>query len=201
MTGAAQPDAAPAPLDRDALRRALRARRRAIAPADRPALDAAACAHALTFPPVRSAPTVGLYRAYDGEVDPAALAEAVTARGGRVCWARIAADGLAGLEFVSAESWRSDRGLPVPEGPAVTLGAADLVVVPGLGFDLGGGRLGRGRGHYDRYLDRHPVPTLGLARACQVVPALPLAAHDRPMSALATEHRLWVFAETSEDEV
>jgi 5-formyltetrahydrofolate cyclo-ligase len=74
-------------------------------------------------------------------------------------------------------------------------------VVPGVGFDLRGGRLGRGSGHYDRYLAHNPVPTLGLAYGCQVVQAVPLAAHDRPMSALATERRLWVFAETSEDEV
>ncbi len=45
------------------------------------------------------------------------------------------------------------------------------------------------------------LPTLGLAYGCQVVDAVPMADHDRPMAALATEHGLWVFAKTSEDEV
>lgn len=187
--------------DRTALRSTLAGARKALSAEAHAALDAALCAHALSWPALRQAPAVGLYRSYGAEVDATAIAEAVTARGGQVCWARITEDEALGLEFVVAEGWHTTRNLPVPEGPTRALTAADVVVVPGLGFDLSGGRIGRGKGHYDRYLARNPVPALGLAYGCQVVQAVPVAAHDRPMSALATEHRLWVFAHTSEDEV
>lgn len=62
-------------------------------------------------------------------------------------------------------------------------GRLDVVVVPGLAFTPGGGRLGRGGGHYDRLLARLSPGclTVGVAAAEQIVERLPLAEHDRPV--------------------
>ena len=56
----------------------------------------------------------------------------------------------------------------------------DLVVVPGLAFTRDGGRLGRGRGYYDRFLAALPaeVSTVALAFACQMRDTLPMEPHD-----------------------
>jgi len=65
----------------------------------------------------------------------------------------------------------------------------DLVVVPGVGFDRRGTRLGFGRGYYDRLLRRLRSEALriGLAFECQVVDQLPALAHDVPMHMVITE--------------
>ncbi len=56
----------------------------------------------------------------------------------------------------------------------------DLVVVPGVAFDKKGRRLGRGKGYYDTFLNKLPKRTVsfGLAFDFQVLPAVPVHAHD-----------------------
>ncbi len=56
----------------------------------------------------------------------------------------------------------------------------DVVLVPGLAFDRRGNRLGRGKGCYDRFLKRLPprTRTIGLAFDFQIMPSLPVTAHD-----------------------
>jgi 5-formyltetrahydrofolate cyclo-ligase len=72
-------------------------------------------------------------------------------------------------------------GVPEPvEHQYLRLRDVDLVVVPGLAFDKQGGRLGRGKGCYDRFLKRLPADTatIGLAFDFQILPSVPAAAHD-----------------------
>ena len=73
--------------------------------------------------------------------------------------------------------------------------AFDLVLVPGLAFDLDGGRLGRGAGFYDRFLAALPQKTrlIGVALDEQIVEKTPRDAFDLPVDALATPSRLVVF--------
>jgi 5-formyltetrahydrofolate cyclo-ligase len=57
----------------------------------------------------------------------------------------------------------------------VDLRKIDLIIVPGLGFDRGKNRLGRGEGFYDRFLKTVKPPTIkvGVAFDCQIQDALP----------------------------
>ncbi|QQY08711.1 MAG: 5-formyltetrahydrofolate cyclo-ligase [Candidatus Xiphinematobacter sp.] len=72
------------------------------------------------------------------------------------------------------------------------LGKIDLILVPGIAFDLTGGRLGRGGGHYDRILSRPDCvgKVIGVCYAEQVVRRIPMGEHDCPVSALLTEKGL-----------
>lgn len=65
----------------------------------------------------------------------------------------------------------------------------DLVLVPGLAFDLEGNRLGFGLGYYDRLLASlaHGVPMVGITSASLLVTSLPSEEHDVRMTHLATE--------------
>ncbi len=55
----------------------------------------------------------------------------------------------------------------------------DVIVVPGVGFDRAGGRLGRGGGYYDRALRSAPkVPKIGLCFREQLVKKIPMAKRD-----------------------
>ena len=66
----------------------------------------------------------------------------------------------------------------------------EVVVCPGVAFDLQGGRLGRGLGCYDSFLRelRGKTPLIGLAFDCQILPEnLPFEYHDVAMDKVITE--------------
>lgn len=65
----------------------------------------------------------------------------------------------------------------------------DLWIVPGLGFDVQGNRIGYGGGYYDRALRDLKGKIIGLAFECQVVEALPVGEHDCPVDKIITERR------------
>ena len=72
--------------------------------------------------------------------------------------------------------------------PPVSAKELDLLLVPGLAFDLKGNRLGQGKGYYDRYLQQIPdTPTIGISFGTQLLPSLPSEPHDRPLSHLLSE--------------
>lgn len=73
----------------------------------------------------------------------------------------------------------------------------DLVLLPLLGFDDSGTRLGYGGGFYDRTLAALPVrPRLvGLAFAAQHLAAIPRDQHDIPLDAVVTEDGVRMFGE------
>lgn len=66
----------------------------------------------------------------------------------------------------------------------------DLVLVPGVAFDLKGNRLGYGKGYYDRFLPkvRKDAPVIGLAFACQLVESIEAEEQDFKMTLLVTEN-------------
>jgi 5-formyltetrahydrofolate cyclo-ligase len=83
------------------------------------------------------------------------------------------------------------RVLREPPGPRLgpeAISRADLVFVPALAVDPTGGRLGRGGGSYDRALTRvRPgVAVVALLYPGEVVPAVPMQPHDRPVTAVLT---------------
>jgi 5-formyltetrahydrofolate cyclo-ligase len=68
----------------------------------------------------------------------------------------------------------------------------DLVIVPGVAFDLEGYRLGYGGGFYDRFLPltKPEAVTIGLSFEIQVLPRLVHSHHDIPVSYVLTEDRV-----------
>jgi len=65
----------------------------------------------------------------------------------------------------------------------------DLVMVPGTAFDERGGRMGQGKGYYDRLLStaRLDAPLVGMAFDCQIFDEIPVAEHDVYMDLVLTE--------------
>jgi 5-formyltetrahydrofolate cyclo-ligase len=70
-------------------------------------------------------------------------------------------------------------------------GELDLVMVPGTAFDPRGGRMGQGKGYYDRLLAtaRADAPLVGMAFDCQLFDEIPVAPHDVFMDLVLTESR------------
>lgn len=69
----------------------------------------------------------------------------------------------------------------------------DLVMVPGVAFDRRGGRMGHGKGYYDKLLQhaRPDTPLVALAFECQLFPEVPAAAHDVFMDLIITESAVY----------
>ncbi len=77
--------------------------------------------------------------------------------------------------------------------PVVPLNRLDLVMVPGVGFDLSGHRLGRGKGFYDRLLVQVSGCKCGVAFDEQVVAVLPVEPHDVVLDCIVTPTRWLTF--------
>lgn len=86
--------------------------------------------------------------------------------------------------------------------PAPHLRAADSCetaheiawVIPGVGFDSAGVRLGRGKGFYDRLLEGVNGRILGVFYQFQLKESIPAEEHDRKMDCAVTEENLYIFA-------
>ena len=133
--------------------------------------------------------TVVAYKAFGSEVRLEALVAALP----DLEWltTRTEPDGQLSLHPFSSATQRNRLGVlePPADAPEVPAHAVDAILVPGLVFDATGGRLGYGKGFYDRLLPhlRPGVPTVGITSTALVVPALPLEASDVRMTHLATE--------------
>ncbi len=178
-------------LAKEALRRRMRALRRALA-AGR---DAASHAAAALAPAPRWAPfhIVAGYGAMPGEMDPGPLLARLAALGARIVMPVVVARGspLIFREAGEAGGWRPDAaGIPGPP-PGAPEAAPDLLIVPLLAFDRAGGRLGQGGGYYDRTLAalraRGRARAVGLAFAGQEAPEVPMGPQDERLDAILTE--------------
>ncbi len=69
----------------------------------------------------------------------------------------------------------------------------DLIVIPGLAFDRRGGRLGYGKGYYDRFLHhvRSDATRLAVCFECQLFADIPLLPHDIRMEMIVTEKAVY----------
>lgn len=111
----------------------------------------------------------------------------------QICYPRIIQDEL---EFFYSDqsSTQFQKGrFEVPEPPhdlerKVELGEEDVVLVPGVVFNLKGHRIGMGKGFYDRYLSRSKAKAWGVGFGFQVVEEeWSLQPWDRPVDVLVTE--------------
>ena len=91
----------------------------------------------------------------------------------------------------------SSFGIPAPKNPVRTEpDSGSLFIVPGLGFDKCGNRLGYGAGFYDKYLcGRNRLHLIGICFESQFEEELPADKTDIQMDSVLTEKR-WVFMKT-----
>ena len=86
------------------------------------------------------------------------------------------------------------HGLREPSDPhPVAPDTIDVMLVPGLGFDTGGGRLGRGGGYYDRFLATSRAPVvIGVGFDCQILESVDREEHDQLMTTVVSPNGVFV---------
>ncbi len=149
----------------------------------------------------QQAKVVQLYCSFGREVDTEAMIRRALAQGKHVAVPVTRANGTLSLSEVTDPARDLIRGrLGVLEPKIGKTGAArpvsldqiELAVVPGVAFDTAGRRLGRGTGHFDRFLVKRPdgLAVIALAYEAQMVPRVPAISTDMPVDVIITERRV-----------
>ena len=184
---------APGTLDDKAdLRQALLAARRALDPADKARRDTQIGARVLDWwrrQADAGAAVLGVYWPLRGEPDLAPAYAQLAGSGVRLVLPVVLARGtaLGFAEWRPGEAMEKDAmGVAVPAAARMAA-PPDALLVPCLGFNEGGYRLGYGGGYYDRTLATLPRPaTAGIAYACQAVHFAVLP-HDVALDVVLTD--------------
>lgn len=144
----------------------------------------------------RNAGRVAMYASINAETSTWRLLETAWRQGKTALLPRIIDRKSAAMIFLACNGFadleRGPCGIPQPragkEGEA-----PQLLIVPGVAFDLAGGRLGYGGGYYDRYLSKHPglnSLAIGFCYSLQILGHVPMDNMDVPMGMLCCEEGL-----------
>lgn len=143
------------------------------------------------LPEYVSAKTVFVFCSVGNEVDTRRLIEKSLAEGKRVAIPITLGVGVMEFSIISSLSGLRAGRLDIPEpdksSPRVRPGKNDVMIVPGLAFDVGGNRLGHGAGYYDRYLANCECPTVGLCREVFFHAHVPHGENDVSVDMVITE--------------
>jgi len=127
------------------------------------------------------------------EIDPRPLMDALRARGHALCLPAIVGGDLV-FRRLTRETVLVPAGFGTAEPPAdADVLLPDCMLVPLAAFDRRGGRIGYGRGYYDRAIARiaatrgAPPATVGIAFSLQEVESVPEESHDRRLDRILSE--------------
>ena len=173
-------------------RDALIERRMAVAPLDRKLWSERITDSIMQFLASKPSTLLGFYWPFRGEDDARPVAEALHAQGMRLALP-VVLRMKAPLEF---RAWQPGAhlksgvwGIPIPADGEVV--SPDVLIVPLVGFDRRGFRLGYGGGFYDRTLAAMPrrPTTLGVGFSLGMLETIHPQQHDIPMDVVITEHQ------------
>ena len=171
-------------MDKAALRRQIRERKRAMTEAQ---IDAASARLGVLFancPQYRQAKTVYGYLPYNQEVRTVPMLEQALRDGKRVAVPKVYGDTMRFIYLSDlTQVAKGYAGIPEPIADEPVADDPDaLVLMPGLAFTRQGDRMGYGGGFYDKFLAAEPAhPTVALCYDFQIVEALPTEEYDIPV--------------------
>src|SRR4051794_21818996 len=129
------------------------------------------------LPEFRAASAVMAFKGFGSEPDTDPLFARLAVEGKRLLLPRIEDGGIVVCD-ADGPMATSRIGVDEPQGPPLPVDVVEFVIVPGLAFTPYGDRLGYGAGFYDRFLPTVTAPNAGVCFAEQIVPELPVGAHD-----------------------
>lgn len=87
---------------------------------------------------------------------------------------------------------KSNFGVLEPSNKSIIYSKSDidLIIVPGVSFDIKRNRMGYGKGYYDKYLSNTNIDTIGICFDEQVIDLLPVSDNDIKMKKILTDKRI-----------
>lgn len=192
-------------MNKSTLRRQLKETRNAVEPQARRLAGRSAMRLALRDGLLLNARRIGFYLPHRGEFDLGPLMRRAQTMRLTCCLPILPRRGRImrfGRLDRTAYPMRTNRfGIPEPvDARPLRARQLDLLLMPLVGFDTAGHRLGMGGGYYDAtlaFMKRrrhwHRPRLIGIAYECQRVDALPHDPWDMPLDAVLTERRLYRF--------
>jgi 5-formyltetrahydrofolate cyclo-ligase len=184
-------------LEKEVLRQMLRDRRWSLSSRDREKMSRAICSHLRDV--VAESEEVMVYCAKEPEVETFWFIRYLIDSGIPVVVPIIQKhDTSLRLSYLedTASLVQSTFRVPEPIGSEIPADPQDVTsaVIPMLGYDLSGGRLGYGAGYYDRFLseNRH-IRTIGIAYSIQETEKVPVDVYDIGMDVIINENRTLKF--------
>ncbi|MCL6473272.1 MAG: 5-formyltetrahydrofolate cyclo-ligase [Firmicutes bacterium] len=181
-----------------ALRQTIRWKRDLLSEAERAQKTLEIETKLLELPKFRQARVILFYASFGSEVPTQNLMEDALRMGKRVVLPITDTETkrllLREVHDVSALK-KNKYGIPEPtqeDSRDIEQDLIDLIIVPGVAFDVCGHRIGYGGGYYDRFLKTisPSVPRISLAFEIQIVPEIPKEDHDLPVDEIVTEKRI-----------
>ena len=176
---------------KNSIRQILRQKKEAMIPKDRFLKSHAICHHLMEI--IRHDETVMVFTSKEKEVNTEPLILSLLRQGNPVVVPIIVKEDVSlRLSYLRDFSALvpSTFGVPEPIGSEIPADPKDIgtIILPMLGFDRSGGRIGYGAGYYDRFLSKNRnLRKIGVAFACQEVDSLPVDENDIPMDYIITE--------------
>lgn len=138
------------------------------------------------LPEWKEARTVLTYFPLPGEVD---LRDLFQSEGKRIVLPLVEGDHLLLKEYSEKSLVPGYAGImePAADAPDVDPSEIDFALIPGVAFDAQGGRMGRGKGYYDRLLPQLRCPLAGVAFDWQMVEKIPSERWDVRMDIIVSE--------------
>ena len=189
-------------MNKDELRHAMRARRRALSQEEQRRASLAVLERVRAFAPYREARSVMAYMACRGELDLSPVLLDALAQGKTLLLPRCEAPGIMTARRVTELSQLAAGAYGLME-PAQCCAVfppeeINLIFVPGTAFDALGGRLGQGGGYYDRFLAQTRGLRVGVCHDFALLERVPTMAHDVRMDAILTPGA-WIDCRPEED--
>ncbi len=175
-------------LERERLRRAMAGQRARLPLLEQKRAAREAFRQLLTLHAFLAAPRLFCYQPFRGELPMGPVLSYAHANAKPVAFPKVLPDGKMAFFFGGALR-RGAFDIWEPEGGAEARPSGeDWMLLPGLAFSKDGGRLGYGKGYYDRYLaGLRTRPVLcGFGYDFQMLETLPREAHDWPLTLLVS---------------
>lgn len=194
--------------ERQQLRRELQQRRLALSEFDLETAGQRVSEHLLKLPEIKQANCIGGYFSVHNELATGPALSALLAQQKQLALPVLhpfCKGHLLFLRYHSNTKFVPNKyRIPEPElncQQIVPLSQLQVLLVPLVGFDAHGNRMGMGGGFYDRTLSgwqqgRHPnLLPIGLAHDVQQVDKIPTAGWDVPLPMIITPAKIWHFSD------